>query len=335
MSTPTTPAQDVLFSKLRKVLALTTSPVEGEAAAAAEMLQKFLTQHNLSIADLESKGQSAPGIREQGYDLGKAAFTWKLNLADYIAEYYYCHPIVNRVTKTVAFIGRPDNVEALRMLYGWLIDQVRRIATEERRLHIDSTGEHIDPLRWQIAFGQGAVSRLRDRLDDLKQQQSDAAGSALVVHHQSEISDYTEKKYGYRTDGKETEEDRAYRLQRERHNQEMADLKERDPEAYYAARPWERPLTPEQQAEADREYETRHKRDRIREERNRRRREQRESEGRTRRSARTDWDKEDQTYAARQAGKSAADRINLTPFLTGDTTSTSTDSPRKLKKGGR
>jgi len=120
-----------LFDKLRKLLALTTSPVEGEAHAAAHKLQELLTEHNLNVADLESRGQAKPAVREDKHDLGKAAFKWKLDLAEVMADHYYCFPLVDRYTKTVAFVGRPDNIKSLQMLYGWVIDQIKRIGSEE------------------------------------------------------------------------------------------------------------------------------------------------------------------------------------------------------------
>src|SRR5690242_21915453 len=114
-----------LQTKLQRILALTTSPNENEAAVAMEMLQKLLTQHNLSIADLETRGQKAPGIHDKAFDLGKAAFKWKLNLASVIADHYYCHPLVDYTQKSVRFVGRPDNVDSLTALYRWIIEQIK------------------------------------------------------------------------------------------------------------------------------------------------------------------------------------------------------------------
>lgn len=217
--------RDKLHDRLRKILELTRSGNEKEAQSAAYRLQQLLTEHNLSMADLERKGAAAPGVREQGHDLGKAAFKWKLDLAEGIAEFYYCVPLIDRRTKTVAFVGRPDNVEGLTMLYGWVIDQIKAIATTERRVHFDETGEHIDPLRWQINFGVGAVERLVVRLQEMKSratedlarnEEGDVVG--LALHHATEASDYLEVKYGYRKDGKRTKADqeRVERYQKDR-----------------------------------------------------------------------------------------------------------------------
>lgn len=300
---------DSLMDKLSKILALTESPVEGEAQAAAAMLQKLLTKHNLSIADLERRGQTAPAVREQGHDLGKAAFAWKLDLAEAIAKHYYCHPLVNRRAKTVAFIGRPDNVESLQMLYQWLIDQIRRIASEERR----KQATHIDPLRWQLSFGTGAVERIGTRLRDLRAQEvTDVADvTALVIHHDSEISDYTEERYGYRTDGKRTKRDQEWaeayeRRERAKHDLRVKCEKEGDMSEYYAAYPSESPA-----AQAAREKEMAEWVKRA--ERNEKRR-----KGRAPRYlSEKEWDAMDQRAEARRAGRMAGDSVNLQPFLKG------------------
>jgi hypothetical protein len=315
-----------LHETLRKILALTTSPVEGEAQAAAAMLQKLLTKHNLSIADLERKGKAAPGVREQGHDLGKAAFKWKLDLADGIAEFYYCVPLVDRNRKTVAFIGRPDNVESLTMLYGWVIDQIKAIATTERRVYFDNTKEHIDPLRWQISFGEGAVERLIVRLREMKARQSedmsrneDGDVTALALHHASEASDYLEEKFGYRVDGRKTkrEQEREDRYQREAEAKDEMRIRCQeagDMEPFYEAYPYDRPKTEleiaKQKAAGDKwikEY-------RAREARNARRR-----TGSWREGPAIDYRKEEQAGSARKAGREAAGKVNLQPFIGGAT----------------
>lgn len=291
------------IAKLQHILALTTSPIEGEAQAAAAMLQKLLTSHNLSMADLEQRGSKVPGVREDSYDLGKAAFQWKLNLAEAIADHYYCHAII--ANKQVTFIGRPDNIEALKMLYAWLIDQIRRIAKDARVAHIENTNEHIDPLRWQVNFGVGAVSRLRVRLQELSAQQ-DVSETALVVHHKSEISDYMEAQYGWRVDGRPTRKWAEYVARAQAREEQMAaDRIVMNDEVFYTKYPGQRPLTPEQVAAQAAE-------------------EKRQARNASRRKGRTsrpyteaEYRKMDQGWDARQAGHKAADSMNLQPFIAG------------------
>lgn len=313
-----------MLSKLGKLLEVKNrAATEAEAMTAATLLARFLLEHNLSMADIEKRGQAAPGVVEGGYDLGKAAFKWKLDLADGIASFYYCTPIIDRHLKTVTFVGRPDNVEALTMLYKWVIDQIKAIATTERRVHFDETGEHIDPLRWQLGFGLGAAERLVNRLSEMKARQAEDMSrdefgniNALVSHHDSEASDYLEAKYGYRRDGKRTkkEQESFERYQRER--EERSALKvvceaNGDMEPFYEAYPWERPDTPEE-IEAQRKRTEAYEK---REARNARRR----TGGGGGREKQVDERKEEQSYRAERSGREAASRINLQPFIGGQT----------------
>jgi hypothetical protein len=297
-----------LVERLQKVLALTTSPVEGEAHAAAAILQRLLTEHNLSIADLEKKGASAPTMEERGHDLGKAAFKWKLNLADIVAEHFYCVSLTSHREKTVKFVGRPDNVESLGMLYAWLIDQIKRISAEERREHQKTTGEHIDPLRWQVSFGVGAVERLERRLQELKRsREANAAANeenALVVTLLTEVNDYLEKNHGMRRDGKRTKDMEQWLARWDKERAEKDALKRSNPEEYYRRFPDEHP---DKVAERNREYEKR-------EARNARRRTGRAHRAETPEQAR----KREQSESAEDSGRASADRINLQPFIEGN-----------------
>lgn len=287
---------EAFIKKLQGILALTTSPIEGEAQAAAEMLQKLLTSHNLSMADLEMKGAAAPGVREEKQDLGKAAFQWKLDLARGIADHYFCHAIIN-YDKTITFIGRPDNIESLKMLYAWLVDQIKRIAKDARTEHLTETGEHIDPLRWQVNFGMGAVDRLIRRLAEAKV--TAPSTTALVLHHKSEISDYMEEHYGRRIDGVLTKYMRGvYERIAERERIKGIDRNTMTDEEYYAKYPSERPETPEEAAK-------------------RARREARRTGRRGRSYSAEDYRKMDEADAAQASGRRSADKINLSPFVTG------------------
>jgi hypothetical protein len=293
-----------LLETLRKLLALTTSPVEGEAQAAAFKLQELLTKHNLEVADLETRGAKKPGIEREGFDLGKAAFTWKLNLAETMADHYFCYALVNRYAKTVQYIGRPDNVKAMTMLYGWVIDQIKAISAEERKKHQQETGEHIDPLRWQVNFGLGAVSRLGQRLEQIRRDMA-ASTTALAISHQAEISDYLEEQYGYRTDGRKTKQHEEWEKRWEKRWKEQQEADEAllrdDPDAYYAKYPHRTPEAQEAQRKAD---EKRWNRRRA-SARGRAYREETPEEERKR------W----QGEKANRAGNHAADRVNLQPFL--------------------
>lgn len=201
-------------------------------------------------------------------------------------------------------------LESLKMLYTWIVGQIKAISAQERRHHFVRTNEHIDPLRWQVQFGLGAVQRLGSRLRDMRELAASEAGTAIALSHRSEISDWLESQGRSRIDGKESANSRKWREERER----LAKLKEENPEAYYFECPWDRPLSPEAQAaqdartaKANAKWERKWAAQDARAARRRRPRTEEELR------------KEEQEYQARSAGRINADRINLQPFIEGQT----------------
>jgi len=171
-------------------------------------------------------------------------------------------------------------------------------------------------LRWQLNFGLGVVGRLKIRLEDLKAgRETDPDTTALVVHHESEIFDWFEEMMGYRPDGSKTKE------QREREEKDE-ELKRTDPEAYYKKYPYRKPKTAEEEAERARESAERMNSYRKEQEKKDERRRKRyggkpgyDADGFRIRWERHDWVKSEQGATARGAGRSAADKVNLSPFL--------------------
>jgi len=325
-----------LLEKMKKLMNLRDrAGTEGEAQAAATQLQKLLTEHNLSVADLESKGQAAPEATQQQVDLGKAAFPWKLNLAKAVAEHFFCIALIRN--KRPTFIGRPDNVESLQMTYAWLIDQIALVAREERRKHAETTGEHVDGLRWQLHFGLGAVDRLGEKLKAEKARHTVEVARndmgdvvAMTISRTREANDYLEKHYGYRNDGQKTQHDieqdkrwKEWEKQNAERKQIEAQLLATNPTEYYRQFPERSPtaIAKRQEQEArEREYA------RKREEAAEKRRCEsgyydRQQE---RRQARDEkyWspeamEKREQERRAQKVGRTAADSINITPFIGG------------------
>lgn len=310
-----------LLDKMNKLLNLASDKRgnENECAVAMGQLNRLLTEHNLSMADLETRGQAkAQTAVEQGIDLGKAAWKWKLELAQAVAEHYYCVALVRN--KSPIFVGRPDNVESLKGMYVWLIGQIQQISATERKSHAESTGEHVPPLRWQLNFGLGIVERLARRLAEDKRKHAEETARddmgdvvAMTVSRTREANDYLETTYGYRKDGQRTKQEQADLA---RYNaQELADksLLASDPDAYYRKFPWKHPVQVEKNrkewaAEQAKEYAEREKR----EEKNAKRR-----KGPTHRAPSPEqMRREAQASDAKWAGRDAADKINLTPFVT-------------------
>ena len=292
-----------LLSKLKKVYALAEQGVDGEAINATNLLHRLLMQHGLTIADLEQKGQEKPKISSAAYSSVPVTVQWKLDLAKVIAKHFFCHALIGwHKEGIVTFIGRPDHVENVQMLYKWLQDQILRFSITEFQKNRE---EGMNQYFWMVRFGEGVVSRLGDRLiAERDRMNNDVGATTLVVSYNTENSDYLEEHYGFRTDGKLTVQQERWKKQ----DAEDAILKATDIEAYYAKYPYQRPttsveLTPEQEIAAKREQ-------KKREERWRREDEQRRMEDALR--PKENWY---HSQLATAAGKVACEDLNLQPFI--------------------
>jgi hypothetical protein len=207
------------------------------------------------------------------------------------------------------------------MLYAWVIDQVRRISNDARKQYQLEFNEHVDPLRWQVNFGLGIVSKLVDRLEQLRdKQRQDESTTALVIHHATEISDYLESIGRSRIDGRPTKAHTEWMAKYQAQEAADAELLKRDPTAYYLRYPW---LHPDRVLAGQKK-----------EDRKAARRANYVPRGYGRRGPAWTPERERQESQASSAhthGRQSADRINLEPFLGGRT---SDQSPAKLK-GGR
>lgn len=284
---------------------MTASPNENEAAVAVSKLTELLQRHNLSVADLEEKGAAAPEVSATDVDTRSGKHLWKLVLARVLSKHFFCYAMTdNWDRKTpVKFIGRPENVESLKMIYSWLLRQIEQISRAE---HINYPEIH--GIRWARHFGDGMVGRLEERLRELRERMAeDPTMMALVIHHESEISDWMEENMGRRIDGKMTKKEAAREAN-------MEAMKLSDPEEYYRRRPWERPQPPAvpktevelaaAEAASDRYWDIIQKR---------------------RMAAKKRWEGHHKAYdssaydsdMASRAGERAADKVNLQPFLRG------------------
>ena len=325
-----------LLEKLKKVMALMDSPNEGEASAAAAHLARLLEKHNLEMADLEAAGQEAPKV-ERGDDvhlsdnpLNDPTVKWKVHLGEAVAEHFYCFAVSSYDDDRIRFIGRRENLDSLELLYEWFIKQIKRLAKSERRVHLEVTGEDVPGIRWQMAFAEGCITRLQERLHDERERHATKQSTGLVVSHASEINDFMEEDMGYRRDGRKTKRQQEREQEWKDTIARKAELLASDPAEYYRQYPLEHP---DKVAEQEMQDAARAKRRAAKERRNDgRRRRYREAKDGLRDLAgvdagtfggdnygpATDWVAEEQKDAAEAAGYRKGDDVNLRPHLDGD-----------------
>ena len=136
---------------------------ENETANASAHVMRLLAKYNLDMAEFDKIANPVEDIDQEFMDNEKQSMPrWKTNLLSAIAKAHFCAIYLShgyRKTSHV-IVGKPTNVNAVKIVYGFLSDVVETEAQEALRHY---TGfEH--GKKYLNAFRLGMVSRIAERL---------------------------------------------------------------------------------------------------------------------------------------------------------------------------
>jgi hypothetical protein len=129
---------DNVLDKVRKLLRLSKSSNANEAALAAAKAQELIDRHQLAQAMLTlddtnpTKGlddEPIVNFSDAPLDTPKQLDRWRGALAIAIGQWNACK--IWAVGPNLMIVGRPSDAETVRYLYGWLSNEVERLATEQ------------------------------------------------------------------------------------------------------------------------------------------------------------------------------------------------------------
>ncbi len=164
-----------IIDKIKKMLAVQRSTNhEGEAQAAASLIQKLLQDHGLSMAQVEAaSGKKEKDDRGRIKTDRRAMYKWQRDLMGALAQNHFCRYFVSEVdmhdgrrsrkSKQHVLLGRSVYVAATLSLYDYLVIAVKRAAREQGYDHAGNEKDH-------HAFVDGAIERLTVRLNDLRRE---------------------------------------------------------------------------------------------------------------------------------------------------------------------
>lgn len=169
-----------IVEKVKKLLALSESPNESEAATALAKAHAMLEAHNLSMGDVIYKNVNEDA---QPFLLSKNALpSWIEILINNVAEFNYCAflKMNTETTPSYVLIGKPINVTIASQLVDYLIQVVNRIASNRKE-----TSE---------AFKFGMVYSILKRLAEIYNPTADS--KALVINTEKENNTLLNKLFG-------------------------------------------------------------------------------------------------------------------------------------------
>ena len=156
----------ILINKLM-ALARDDGATEAEAALAAEKAQALMTEHNLSMANIEAAGGQSgeEGQRVKDGVSHRQVYKWQRELMRAVADlnFCYCTEQVKYHARTTSFngyqlIGRAANVVSTRTMFEYLVQTIERLAREDVQ---DPKGYFT---RYAHSFKEGCADRVVDRL---------------------------------------------------------------------------------------------------------------------------------------------------------------------------
>lgn len=134
--------QAAVIEKIRKLLALSKSPNENEAMAAASKAQALLTQHNLLMSEVVKDKSLAGTIKLDASCMTKSR-PWIRVIAVgisrlYFCTYFYTHVNVDSRTRASGyerkdrhtFVGEEHNIAVARSMFEYLCKTVERLANQ-------------------------------------------------------------------------------------------------------------------------------------------------------------------------------------------------------------
>lgn len=151
-------AEEKALDRVRKLLALATSPDLHEAASAAARAQALITEHRLQAwldaeRDAVSGNDAITDARDEPLETARKLRPWRVLLAVALAEHNGCvaYSLETKVGVALVLVGRAGDRAAVRELWSWL---ARRIEW------LSATHGAGKSKRWHDDFRVGAVDAI-------------------------------------------------------------------------------------------------------------------------------------------------------------------------------
>ncbi|MCK4536921.1 MAG: DUF2786 domain-containing protein, partial [Desulfuromonadales bacterium] len=118
-----------IIDKIRKLLALSKSDNEHEAALAAARAMELLSKHNLNLNEID--------LQDPGVKAGKASSKtyarpqlWMAHLVNAVAAAFDCSSYHNRWSHETTFVGVGADPDVAAFTFSYLFHTIKKLATK-------------------------------------------------------------------------------------------------------------------------------------------------------------------------------------------------------------
>lgn len=146
-----------ITNKIRKLLALASSPNLNEAALAAAEAQRLMLKYGIEQADFDD-----PTVDVLLVERPEAKSTWFRALAKPVTEACFCEAWFHSGTDRITVVGRKEDVVACSVLLEYLAHEILRLS-EAGWIVLRPKGS---PVTWKNSFRIAAASTVGRRLKE-------------------------------------------------------------------------------------------------------------------------------------------------------------------------
>lgn len=166
--------KESILRKVKKLLSLSNSSNEHEAALAAARAHELLLKYNLT---LEEAGHAEEDVvRISAGCSYKRPPAWLVELFVVVCQNFYCSPQRGGSGEMLILGGKTD-VEVAKFTFGYLSEEVKRLVKifSKRYLHLYRT--YINDYALGVCF---SITRAFDEMSRVNESRAEATGSAIV-----------------------------------------------------------------------------------------------------------------------------------------------------------
>ena len=158
-----------IINKLQKLLALSASDNENEAALAMKKAEELMREHNLSVADVALDGSGAHVGSAEVCGLTKTSQTWETSLGGFIAQTFNGRAIRTRNSNgwSFTFVAGQTDLIIIADLFERLRSTIKRMSQAYVNRAKGFTRTHGKSLH--NSYRLGMIKTISQRLERLKQ----------------------------------------------------------------------------------------------------------------------------------------------------------------------
>lgn len=200
--------------KIKKLMALSKSGNENEAAFAAAKAQELLVKYNIEMSQVENvklDREETRLVSEFKELFGTNKIQWKRDLAFAVAKGNMCKGVSSGTG--MYFLGKKANVEVAQFMYEVIVRDIERIADDNwkqilvirqlqdanphLKLFSDPTLQYVHGKTWKASFYVGATRIIRERLEENMTEMgvNDPTFSALIRLDSKNLDDFLKQQF--------------------------------------------------------------------------------------------------------------------------------------------